>query len=244
MDIAAVAPLQVIPADVGAEIVQGAPVQGAPAPADFEIEGVAYKVIDGEHDDNGTTEDEVAEAPHYNLRQQQPPTFKSYANHVDLESSSFDLSINIDDTPSNEEANVCKSFYQSTNPYHINLIKVLVAERPWERTFEKGDKPKDMDEVRNMSYQFMVTQMMEHEGIAKHGEKAVEALMKENNQLDKFKVFEPLDAACIKEKTRALRVINLLKEKRDNSVKGRISIDGRLQLAYTSKEESPPPHLL
>ena len=36
-----------------------------------------------------------------------------------------------------------------------------------------------MDEVMNMSYHFMVTQMMEHEGIAKHREKAVEALMKE-----------------------------------------------------------------
>ena len=36
-----------------------------------------------------------------------------------------------------------------------------------------------MDEVRNMLYRFMVTQMMEHEGIAKHGKKVFEALMKE-----------------------------------------------------------------
>ena len=41
----------------------------------------------------------------------------------------------------------------------------------------------------------MVTQMTEHEGIANHGEKAVNALMKEYAQLDKFKVFEPLDSA-------------------------------------------------
>ena len=88
------------------------------------------------------------------------------------------MSINIDDTTS-DEANVYESFYQSTDPYHINLTQVPVVERPQERTFEKGDKPRDMNEVRNMSYRFMVTQMMEHEGIAKHGEKAVEALMKE-----------------------------------------------------------------
>ena len=57
-----------------------------------------------------------------------------------------------------------------------------------------------MDEVRIMSYRFMVTQMMEHEGIAKHGEKAVEALMKEYAQLDEFKVFEPLDSASLSKK--------------------------------------------
>ena len=79
-----------------------------------------------------------------------------------------------------------------------------------------------MDKVRNMYYRFMVTQMMEHEGIAKHGKKAVEALMKEYAQLDEFKVFEPLDSASLskKEKARALRVINLLKEKRNGMLKG------------------------
>lgn len=40
-----------------------------------------------------------------------------------------------------------------------------------------------------MSYRFMVTQLMEHEGIAKHSEKAVEAWMKEYAQLEEFKVF-------------------------------------------------------
>ena len=73
-----------------------------------------------------------------------------------------------------------------------------------------------------MSYRFMVTQMMEHEGIAKHGEKVVEALMKEYPQLDEFKVFEPLNSASLskKEKARGLQVINLLKEKRNGALKG------------------------
>ena len=98
-----VAPLRILPADVGAANVQGATyqggtnqgatVQGALAPAGIEeIEGVAYEVIDDKHDNNGTAEDEVAEAPRYNLRRQQPPTFESYANpngieDMDLESS-------------------------------------------------------------------------------------------------------------------------------------------------------------
>ena len=56
--VAAVAPLHVIQTDVGAENVQGAPDQRALAPADVEdIEGVAYEVIDDEHDDNSAAED-------------------------------------------------------------------------------------------------------------------------------------------------------------------------------------------
>ena len=62
-------------------------------------------------------------------------------------------------------------------------------------------------------------------------------------QLDGFKVFEPLNSASLskKEKSRALRVINLLKEKRDGSLKGQTCVDGRLQRAYISKEESAAP---
>ena len=89
---------------------------------DNEIEGVLYKVPDDERDAYGTTDGKVEGAQPYNLRQRQPPTFESYDNpngiedldlesSVDLEPSSFDFSIDIDDTPSNEEANV---FYQST----------------------------------------------------------------------------------------------------------------------------------
>ena len=190
---------------------QGTPVQGslAPAPAEAEeIEVVACEVLDDKQDEG---------APRYNLRRQPPPTFELYANpngieDVDLESSSFALSISITD-----DATV-----DIDDSFDINLTQIPVAERPRERTFEKGEKPRDMDEVKNMSYKFMVTQMMELKVIAKHGEKAVEALMKEYAQLDEFKVFEPLDSVSLstKKKDRALQVIHLLKEKRDGSLKG------------------------
>jgi len=245
---------------------QGAPAanQGARAPADEEIEGVAYDVIESDDEDDdlpvlqqdyesdSDSDDDDDEAPRYNLRRQQPPTFASYANpngieDVDLESesasSSSDFTINIDaDTA---QSNVFAQYYSPSGG--IELMPLRTSKQPQEesqeRTFEKGEKPRDMDEVKNMSYRFMVTQMMEHEGIAKHGEKAVEALMKEYAQLDEFKVFEPLDSASLskKEKSRALRVINLLKEKRGGSLKGRTCVDGRLQRAYISKEESAAP---
>ena len=70
--VATVAPLRVLPVEVGAENVQGALAadQGVLAPADEEIEGVANKVIDGDDDDGDDDEDEaeVTEAPRYNLR--------------------------------------------------------------------------------------------------------------------------------------------------------------------------------
>ena len=178
VDVTTVAPLRVLPADIGAENVPGAADQGALALADKEMEGVAYKVIESDNDDDDlpvlrhyesddddsddadgdNDEAEATEAPRYNLRQQQPPTFESYDNtngiddvDLDLESSSFDVSIELDDTP--EQLN---SFYQCADPGPINLAQVPVMESPREQPFEKSDKP------RKMSYQFMVAQMMEH----------------------------------------------------------------------------------
>ena len=77
IDVAAVAPLQVLPVDIGAGNVQGAsaPVQGVPdqgapdqgglaAPAaDIEIEGKVYKVIDDKSDANDATEGAVRRSP-------------------------------------------------------------------------------------------------------------------------------------------------------------------------------------
>ena len=59
IDVATVVPLRVVPVDAGAEYVQGAADQGALAanqgalaPADKEIECVAYEVIERDDDDN------------------------------------------------------------------------------------------------------------------------------------------------------------------------------------------------
>ena len=77
--------------------------------------------------------------------------------------------------------------------------------------------------------------------VAKHGEKAVEALMKEYAQLDEFNVFKQLDASSLtkEEKAGSLQVLNLLKEKCDRMLKGRTCVDGSPQRSYISKEESP-----
>ena len=65
-------------------------------------------------------------------------------------SQAFDFSSNINDTPDGEMASLHQSFYQGTVEGHINLTQVPVEDRHWESTFEKGDKSRDMDEVKNM----------------------------------------------------------------------------------------------
>ena len=146
---------------------------------------------------------------------------------LDLEASSSDFSINVDDAPDDKDSFLQSHLFQSCSVNLSQILPQLQASKQsqghsQERTFEKGDKPRDMDKLKNMSYRFMVTQMMEHKGITKHGEKVDEALMKEYDQLDEFKVFKPLDSASRskKENSRALRVINLVKEKRDSLLKG------------------------
>jgi len=86
-----------------------------------------------------------------------------------------------------------------------------------------------------------VTQCLK--GIRLRGNRAIEALLKELAQLEDMNTFEPLQAQKLSrvQPTEALRVINLIKEKRDNSLKGRTCVDGRPQRKYISKEQAASP---
>ena len=95
------------------------------------------------------------------------------------------------------------------------------------------------EELKGLVYKFMVdhamneakacmTQMSAEKGFKVFGEQAVDALMKEFAQLDDMDTFKPLDANSMTAEQRqtALRLINLIKEKRDKSLKGRTCVDG------------------
>jgi hypothetical protein len=74
-----------------------------------------------------------------------------------------------------------------------------------------------IDEKPQAMYEHIVsmllTQMTAAVGIRKHGEVAVNALLKEFCQLDDKSVFEPLDASALsrEQKAAALRSISLIK---------------------------------
>ena len=101
----------------------------------------------------------------------------------------------------------------------------------------------------NMSYMsravgILLTQMSATEGIKKHGEKAIAVLVKEFKQLDEGpmegkKVVEPLtyNSLTKKEKKEALDAINLIKEKRDGSLKGRSCANGAKQRRFLKGDE-------
>ena len=140
------APLQVVLVDVGAGNDQGASVQQvpdqqalAPTAEDEEIEGEVYKAIDDKCDTNVAAGGDAEGAPCYNLRWQQPPPFVSYNNpngieDLDLGSSSFDVSISIDDDTTEE-------VYDA---FAINLTQIPVAEssrahfQKWRQTQRSG----------------------------------------------------------------------------------------------------------
>ena len=90
----------------------------------------------------------------------------------------------------------------------------------------------------------LLTQMAATEGIRKHGEKAIAVLVKEFKQLDKGpmegkKVIMPLVYSTLtkQEKREALEAINLIKEKRDGSLKGRSCANGSKQRRFLKSDE-------
>ena len=76
---------------------------------------------------------------------------------------------------------------------------------------------------------FVFTQMSARAGIKKHGQPARDALTAEFAQLDYKGAYEPIRATDLTEtqQTKALRIINLIKEKRNGHLKGRSVADGR-----------------
>jgi len=88
-------------------------------------------------------------------------------------------------------------------------------------------------------------QMSAKAGLKKHGERAWKALLKELRQLKDLDVFKAVHASSLteKQKREALREITVLKEKRDNTLKGRTCADGRSQRGRYPKEETASPTL-
>ena len=92
-------------------------------------------------------------------------------------------------------------------------------------------------------FDFILTQMTSRAGIKKHGQAARDALTAEFAQLDYKGAYEPIHATSLTETQRnsALRIINLIKEKRNGRLKGRSVADGRPQRAFYTKDETSSP---
>ena len=95
----------------------------------------------------------------------------------------------------------------------------------------------------NNRFEFAFTQMSAKEGLRRFGEKAAEALIKEWQQLDEKKVFHGIHFKDTTSEQRkgALRLVQLIKQKRCGKIKGRTCADGRKQRQYINQEDSTSP---
>ena len=92
-------------------------------------------------------------------------------------------------------------------------------------------------------FAYAFTQMSAREGLKRYGEKAAEALIAEWKQLDDKKVFHGVKFkdTTPEQRSKALRLVQLIKEKRCGKIKGRTCADGRKQRAYINQEDSTSP---
>ena len=104
----------------------------------------------------------------------------------------------------------------------------------------KAMKPRDMFK---RCVGICMNQMSAKAGIKKHGKEAVAAILKEFGQLEHMKTFKPRHKRELtrEQLSKAMRIIAVIKEKRNGILKGRSCVDGRPQRAYISKEEAASP---
>ncbi|KAI2502818.1 Reverse transcriptase (RNA-dependent DNA polymerase) [Fragilaria crotonensis] len=90
---------------------------------------------------------------------------------------------------------------------------------------------------------YIMNQMTAQAGIKKHGKAAEAALMNEFAQLEELEVYESVDPNTLtwEQRKAALKAINLIKEKRDGTLKGRTVADGRRQRSLYDKSETASP---
>ena len=93
---------------------------------------------------------------------------------------------------------------------------------------------------------FSLAQMSFKMGLRQHGMEAGRAMLKAFAQIKEKEVFSPIKASSLAptQRRKALRTINLIKEKRDGVLKGRTCVDGRPQRAYIAKEDASSPTML
>jgi hypothetical protein len=97
--------------------------------------------------------------------------------------------------------------------------------------------------IFNGRYVFAMMQMTAKEGLRRFGEQAAEALIKEWIQLDEKDVFKGIHFKDVtsEQKSKALRLVQLIKEKRCGKIKGRTCADGRKQRNFINPDQATSP---
>ncbi|KAI2491042.1 Reverse transcriptase (RNA-dependent DNA polymerase) [Fragilaria crotonensis] len=102
-------------------------------------------------------------------------------------------------------------------------------------------KPRDYGHIHTILESTVMTQHSVKKGLKLFGEKGIDAIMKELDQLHTRKVLKPKKNLNCKERRDSLQYLMFLKEKRNGIIKARGCADGRKQREFTTKEEASSP---
>ena len=139
-------------------------------------------------------------------------------------------------------------------------IQLYQQEQDWYKSVLSNSKKKGKEKSINMKSKdlyrqvtgILMNQLKEQdkyaqvsvkEGVRRHGQKALDAVMTEFAQLNNKDTFTPMSKndLTVGIKKNALNLITLIKQKRNGKIKGRACADGRKQRRYISKEEVASP---
>ena len=97
--------------------------------------------------------------------------------------------------------------------------------------------------LTQLSKEDKYAQVSVKEGIKRHGNKAIAAVLSEFSQLNDKHVFRPrqADELTNMDKKQSLNLITMIKEKRDGKIKGRACADGRKQRRYINRDDVSSP---
>ena len=129
------------------------------------------------------------------------------------------------------------------------FLQLKLQHRQFLMRREQYSKQEKKEQVPNTIFHravnVMFTQMSAKEGIKHFGERAVAAIFKELKQLDEGAmpgkpVVQPIDInkLTVENRKAALNAINLIKQKRDDTIKGRTCADGSKQRSRLKEGES------
>ena len=107
----------------------------------------------------------------------------------------------------------------------------------------KRKAEKKLKDIYRRAVHICMNQMSAKKGIERHGQAAINAILKEYKQLHDLDVFRGIHRRDLtpEQHKRVLRLITVIKEKRCGKLKGRACADGRSQRSYIPKEDTTSP---
>jgi hypothetical protein len=128
----------------------------------------------------------------------------------------------------------------------VSRLQPVFGGKSYDTQFASVDQRNEVtsaDDCYNITVNVVFTQMSATKGIKIYGERALTAMFTEYEQLENLEVFQAVnpDNLTQEDKRKALRAINLIKEKRSGKIKGRAVADGSKTRKYIPREKATSP---